>query len=120
MDQFLALVGVTFVMAAIFSRFERRIPAPNPILLKCSACGSKLHMRPVGWWRFLDLWAWQIGGWVLVWRLNPPFLIGCLLVLVLVFPWNMAKDRLWHAYWLRKHPLRCQGGGHIAPVPTTS
>lgn len=91
----------------------------NPALLRCSACGAKMYRtQTTGWGGYLSYMTFQIIFWFCVWRLNPPFLIGIGMLLVLLVPLMMATDRTYHAYWRWRHPLRCDGGGHIVPAPS--
>lgn len=39
-----------------------------------------------------------------------------LIAIPLIFAVDTACDRLYHAYWLWRHPARCGGGGHYAPA----
>lgn len=109
-----------FAIVIAFSLYGMHVnnSRPNPVLLRCSACDSKLYVFPRGGWAFVHYFAWLTGSWLIVWRLNVPFLIGGALVLALVHPWRLAVERLTHTYWTWKHPIRCQGGGHIQPVPS--
>lgn len=96
---------------------------PNRLLIKCSACGAKLYMNPTTkrWW-WADMMAWVLVAWFTVWRAAPH--VSSVITLVMfftsLFVWNMAVTRLVHAYFMWRHPIRCQGGGHFVPQPQGS
>lgn len=93
---------------------------PNRTIAICPACEEKYYIYVRGKWVFWEIFVWQIIAWATVWRLNPPYLLGVLLVFMLVIPTNVVFERLRFRYWFWRHPLRCQGGGHIAPAPTST
>jgi len=44
-----------------------------------------------------------------------PGAMGYLVVIPLTALVAIAEDRLYHAWWAWRHPVRCQGGGHAEP-----
>jgi hypothetical protein len=91
----------------------------NPAVLRCSSCGAYMYsFHPKGW-RFwwLQQILFQIVCWIVVWRINPPFVIGMPLVFVVGLAFVTALRRGYHTYWRWRHPIRCQGGGHLKPMP---
>lgn len=109
------------IFSAVWSFFytkllERRIP--NPAVLQCGACGSRMHVRPVGVGAFLSNFAWSLSTYFVVWRVRPPIPIGLVMVLVMAIPVQITLTRIYYAYWRHRHPLRCGEGGHLKPAPT--
>lgn len=103
--------------ALIFVPFINR-KFPNRLLLRCSACGSKLYQRPITRrWIFADSMAWALVAWIVIWRNPLPTGILITFFLILVLAWNSIVRHLVHAYWMWRHPFRCQDGGHVQPVP---
>ena len=94
----------------------------NPVLLQCSSCKAKLHYDvPVATrLSFLAQVVWQVTMWMCVWRLRPGLVIGLALVWAMIFPYRVAERRVYHFLWMRRHPVRCEGGGHprLAPEPS--
>lgn len=95
---------------------------PNPTKAKCPACGDKMTERP-------SSFRWVLGDWILWaafillvfgWNTHIPFLPGLALFMTLAIAWNTARNRLYHSYWMWRHPLRCEKGGHVAPQPEGS
>lgn len=91
----------------------------NLPVLRCSVCDAYMYrFRPKGWrWRLTEHILFQIVACITVWRINPPPIIGILLVFVIGLAFVTGFTRSYHAYWLWRHPIRCQGGGHLKPVP---
>lgn len=108
---------VSAFWAALTVRFLRG-RVPNRILIRCSACGSKLYQRPTTYrWAIIDYMAWALVAWVVVFRHQLPLTIMIPLVLVLLVVWAVTVHRLVRTYFFWRHPIRCQGGGHAKPVP---
>ena len=89
------------------------------ILKRCSACNKPLHQRLPG----LKLNALSMVIWVLLanWMtkgIEGP--MGIMILVVAVFFYLSAERRIYHAIWYWRHPVRCQGGGHAAPLPEAS
>lgn len=108
------------VLSTIFAVFFTWVAdkkLPNPILLRCSGCGSKLHMRPKGKWGVLERMIYAFAIWLAILRLDLPVGISIAFVVIFVFAWGSAVESLTHAYWTWRHPLRCDGGGHTKAVP---
>lgn len=98
----------------------RRGVWPNRRVAKCPACGSVCWRSPRGWLWWADLVPWIVFCQLVVWAPHPPYLLGLVLVFALSMPWNAAVRRLYHGWWFRRHPLRCQGPGHLAPATEQS
>jgi hypothetical protein len=90
----------------------------NPVIARCGTCQAKMYLHPRGKAAFVGLMAWLTLSYLTVWRFNPPFILGEAVLLVLAIPANIAANRTYHAYWRWRHPLRCDGGGHLKPAPT--
>jgi hypothetical protein len=93
---------------------------PNRVLIRCSSCGTKLYKYPhTKRWVFIDSMVWMLVAWVVVFRLYPHISgpLMWLMIFILVFVWKSAQRRLVHAYFMWRHPWRCQDGGHFAPAP---
>lgn len=115
---FLVFMGANAVITFIMLPLARRFP--NQVLMRCSACGAKLYSRPsTKRWAWLDMMAWCAMAWFTIWRHSFPVGASVLLFFVTMVAWNTAVNRLVHAYWVWRHPIRCQGGGHVAPLPQT-
>lgn len=114
---YLILAVVFVVNTIIMVNISQRLLV-NPIRARCPACNSKLHQYPPGKWEYITQIVWQIVAWSVVWRLEPPFIVGVLLVFVLALPAMRAINRTYYAIWMYWHPLRCGEGGHTVPVPT--
>lgn len=113
---FIIYMLTVVVFGLVFPRVPHK--APNYVLIHCTACGSKLYQRPsTKRWAFVDTLGWGLIAWFVVWQHHLPFFISFVFAVVLVFAWTIAVRRVVHAYWLWRHPLRCQGGGHLNPVP---
>lgn len=116
MAGFIIYMLAAFVWGLAFGRITRRVP--NLILIRCSTCGSRLYQRPsTKRWRCADTMAWAFVAWMVVWRHHFPHLVAIAFALVLLVAWMETVQRVVHAYWMWRHPLRCQGGGHFNPVP---
>lgn len=74
---------------------------------------QRVHGR--SWW--IDQAAWQAFCWAAVWRTAVAFGWGFLMIVVLSIPFGEASKRLYHTYWMWRHPLRCEKGGHAEPLP---
>lgn len=123
MTNFLIYMVGNAILCAILGPFLiKKARTYNRVLLRCSACGAKLHTHPTTkrWW-WIDMMAWVLVAWFTVWRSAPyvSFGITILFFFVSLVVWGMAVKRLVHAYWMWRHPWRCQGGGHLDPVPQT-
>lgn len=112
-----AIYTIVCVVYAIMSiRFMRK-RLPNRVLIQCLACGSKLYQYPSTYrWGFVDRMLWALVAWVVVFRHHPPLGIMIALVFVLMFTWAIVVCRIVHAYFVWRHPFRCQGGGHTKPA----
>jgi hypothetical protein len=114
--EFLVLGVVILVCIIISTTITNRMP--NPIRARCPACASKLHLHPPGKWNLLVHVVWQAIAWAVVWRLNPPLMLGTAMVLVLAVPATHAINKTYYTIWMYWHPQRCGEGGHPVPVPT--
>lgn len=97
-----------------------RLRLPNRMVFRCLTCGSKLYFRPSTYrWTFIDQMAWALVAWVVVFRFRYQLPPGTMITLtfVLLFAWAVVVRRTVRAYFLWRHPVRCQGGGHVKPVP---
>src|ERR1044071_1674995 len=90
----------------------------NQTILRCSACGSCLRqywLRFSGWVAGLQ-WMAYIG----VLSVCNEFFFGdlpgmsfALFSLLFSYAFFLSVNRLYHAWWGWRHPVRCQGGGHV-------
>lgn len=114
------LIFIIGIMVALFYvKFLEPLTA-NPALFECMSCGSRMYTRPRRVGAFIECLAWNLTADILVWRSHPSPIVGIGLLLLIVFPFVIAAKRIYHTYWLWRHPLRCGEGGHFkpAPVPT--
>jgi hypothetical protein len=95
------------------------IRPPNPTALKCPSCGAecKVYVSRRWWWGQLILWL--VLGTAIGWSDVTPIPVGWALGLTMAIAWQVAADRLYHAYWYWRHPTRCGGGGGV-PEPARS
>lgn len=116
---FLLFMGINAVIAYIIVPLSLKYP--NPMLIRCPACGSKLYSRPsTKRWAWVDTMVWCAMGWFIIWRHHFPVGYSVALFFVTLVAWNATVNRVVHAYWMWRHPVRCQGGGHVAPLPQGS
>lgn len=81
--------------------------------MRCSACDSELKAYLAG--KDLVI-AWVIGWAVLVVTVGSlPTLWRWALGIPISIAWFEAAGRIRDLLWLRRHPTRCQGGGHVMP-----
>lgn len=86
----------------------------NPTLLRCSACGAQMKWRLEGRWWWVALLVWFAGASLIV-PADMPFGWQVLLVFALAWPWQIAENRVYYAWWTWRHPARCDGAGHTEP-----
>lgn len=94
--------------------------AINPSVIRCTSCKNELKLHlPWGWPRIIEWTLWLIFMYILTHNMVGawPFVVP----LMMAVPWVIARDRLYHSYWLWRHPRRC-GGGHpfTKAVPDSS
>lgn len=119
MEDFLVFMGGNAIIAIVLAVMSGTLP--NPVLLRCSACGSKLYQRPsTKRWAWVDMMVWCLMAWLIIWRHNFPIGASIALFFVTLFAWSATVNRVVHAYWMWRHPIRCQGGGHVVPLPQGS
>lgn len=117
MAAFVIYMVFSTIFAVFFTKLsDKRIP--NPIRLRCSACGSNLHLRLKGGWSIFERIIYAVALWFVILQPKIPLWIGLSLLLPFVLAWGLAVKRLVESYWMWRHPLRCQGGGHFVPQPT--
>lgn len=116
--EYLIIAVMVVVSISVTVQLNKRMP--NPIRARCPACHSKMYLHPPGKWNIAVHAVWQVLCWLVVWRLNPPLLLGFSFVFVLAIPAMRAINRTYYAIWMYWHPLRCGEGGHPAPVPTNA
>lgn len=114
-----ALDALLIVFAVTSSRRARR---PR-VLLRCSACGDEctawLSPRRLRSWATIAKWApWAVFVLIVVFPQSnhlPPLAAWALIMgYAIVYGW--AERRLYHAWWMWRHPARCEGGrGHLVP-----
>lgn len=91
----------------------------NRTLARCSACGAECKQHVYGWMKAAEFVSWFVFASVcLRWLNRLPLVAGVLVGLPFVMLWFSACDRLYHAWFLRRHPARCGGGGEPEPEPT--
>jgi hypothetical protein len=95
----------------------------SPVVAICGECGSRCTLT---WMPFRRLWlTWvvrfSVGAvvWILFGLTLPAsapgwFLAAC--AFVVGFCTAMATNRIYHALWMHRHPMRCQGGGEPEPA----
>ena len=90
---------------------------PNRILVVCGSCGAKMYQRARGLWYagYWVMWMAFVLGVLAPIDPHASWGVALLIGLVFSFPFNIAYGRLYHAYWLWRHPLRCEKGGHAEP-----
>lgn len=117
MPEFVWFLCLAFLMAWVDAWLIK--PAlPNRWLILCASCGSKLWLRPkTKKGQFVDTYILFLVAWAVLFRLRLPELPNFALLMVLIFAEQSAKDRLMARYFLWRHPVRCQGGGHLSPAP---
>lgn len=114
----LIVVATGSVALMIWLSNRPRWKAYNQALAKCPACGNK--MTKYAWsrsWIVVDmvLWICLLATVGLLYIAMTP--LNFVVIMTIGFFWNQGKTRLYHAYWMWRHPLRCEKGGHAAPVP---
>ena len=90
------------------------------VVNRCSACEAPLYYAawPKRWGDLLSLALWvAVCNWTFPDRM--PILPMFALMIPMLVAWAMAENRIYHHYWLWKHPLRC-GGGHVQPAPSAA
>lgn len=113
---FLMYMVLSIIFSVLFTWWADK-KLPNPVLLRCSGCGSKLRLRLIGKWGVLERSIYALAIWLTILRLPLPLGITLVFVVIFVFAWGSAVDRLTHSYWTWRHPLRCDGGGHTKAIP---
>lgn len=83
----------------------------------CPACHDRLRKRAGGRWKLIEFMLWMtFGTWFLHGLHTDSVLILLVVANVLNVPWDIADRRLYRSYWMWRHPLRCQHGGHAKSV----
>lgn len=105
----LAIVTIIFLSRSKYAK------AINRKMAKCPACESELTKYAWAWyWLTLDwvLWFCFLAATGLI---NLHGATVWLIAIPLSIAWVTARDRLYHHYWMWRHPLRCEKGGHAEP-----
>jgi hypothetical protein len=102
----------------------------NPVVAKCSACGSRCKLQ---WQPCPQAWATHAIRClvsVVVWFVfrtvalravpNTPEVEVTIFLLAIVMGvlTSITMNRVYHAIWAWRHPVRCQGGGEPELAPT--
>jgi hypothetical protein len=91
------------------------VSALNPTLLKCPRCSSQMKLHVPGWGRVIVFIVTCLVLQIAIPRGLPPGadLAACF---PLAFACDLACMRLYHVWWRRRHPQRCDGStGHATP-----
>lgn len=91
----------------------------NPVLSKCSACGAECRRRVPGRLLILDFVLWCVFCFTaLNFTSRLSFGSSMLITLMFALVWSWASRRVYHAWFIWRHPTRCGGGGEPEPQPT--
>lgn len=105
------------VVTVLFAYRLWRPPNPGPVMLKCSSCGSRMYRNLPPWWYRASWIPWFAIAFT---ALAPIFQSTNLAIffglgLPVCVAWVVAERRVYHWWWMRWHPTRCQGAGHAEP-----